>query len=115
MSWKNKYNNKIINYNGHKFHSKKELIRYQELLLLQQAGKIKHLGLQPNFELQPSFEKNNVKHRAITYKADFIYYDIEKKKEIIEDVKGYLGIEVYRIKKKLFEYKFQELEIKEIK
>ena len=46
--------------------------------------------------------------------ADFVYYDLKKQKTIIEDTKGF-RTEVYKIKKKIFEYKYPELEIKEVK
>ena len=42
-----------------------------------------------------------------------MYFDNEKKKTIVEDVKGY-KTDVYKLKKKLFERKYMNLEIKEI-
>ena len=38
----------------------------------------------------------------------------KKKKTIIEDTKGYRN-EVYKLKKKIFEYKYPDLEITEIR
>ena len=108
-----KYKNKKIIIDGIEFDSKKEAKRYSELKLLERAGKIKDLELQKVFELQPSFKKNNKTYRKTTYKADFYYFDIEKDKYIVEDVKGF-KTEVYKLKKKIFEYKYQELELKEI-
>jgi dsDNA-binding SOS-regulon protein len=46
---KNKYNAKKTVVDGITFHSKKEADRYCELRLLQKAGQISHLELQPVF------------------------------------------------------------------
>ena len=106
-----KYRSKSVVVDGHKFPSKLEASRYLELKLLQKAGKIKKLELQPKFELQPAFEKNGEKYRAIYYVADFRY---EKDgKIIVEDTKGYKAPE-YILKKKIFEYKFPDLHIVEV-
>lgn len=102
----NKYHNKKVVFNNIKFDSKKEQKRYAELLLLEKANKIKNLKLQFKFVLIPSYEINGRKVKGLSYIADFFYYDVEKEKHIVEDVKGY-RTEVYKIKKKLFEYFYQ--------
>lgn len=109
-----KYHNKKTIVNGITFDSKLEAKRFCELKLLEKANKIEDLKLQPSFELQPTFKKNGKTIRAITYKADFSYYDKEKQEQVIEDTKG-MQTKDYLIKKKLFEYKFPYLTIKEIK
>ena len=109
----NKYKNIEKTIDGIKFSSKLEAKRYIQLKLLQQTGEIQGLEIQKEFVLQPSFTKNGKKIRAIKYIADFVYYDNKRKKTIIEDTKG-IRTEGYKIKKKLFEYKYPELEIKEI-
>jgi len=93
------------------FASKKEANRYLELKLLERAGKIKNLELQPVFELQPTFKKNGKTYRAIKYMADFKYNEINK--IVIEDTKGFKN-KVYLLKRKLFEYKYPNLTIIEI-
>lgn len=108
----NKYHNKKIIYDGIKFDSIKEKNRYIELKLLERAGLIKNLQLQYEFELQPAFILNKKKIRKISYIADFYYFDNELNDFIIEDTKG-MRTEVYKIKKKMFEYKYKK-EIKEI-
>ena len=108
-----KYHNKKIVIDNIKFDSKKEGNRYKQLKLLEKAGLIKDLELQPAFLLQPNFKKNGKTNRKIEYIADFKYYDIEAKKWIVEDTKGF-KTDVYKLKKKLFEYKYKDLEIKEI-
>lgn len=98
---------------GVTFDSRKEGRRYRELRLLEQAGVIEDLCLQPHFLLQEAYVKNGKSVRKIEYIADFSYYDLEKKKFVVEDVKG-LKTDVYRLKKKIFEYKYPDLEISEI-
>ena len=108
----NKYKNIRTKYDGINFASKKEKIRYQELKLLEKAGKIKDLELQPEFILQSGFtDRDENKYRRITYRADFAYK--EKGKEIIEDCKG-VKTEVYKIKKKMLLYGYQHLIFREV-
>lgn len=109
-----KYHNKKTIVNGITFDSKLEAKRFCELKLLEKANKIEDLQLQPSFELQPTFKKNGKTIRAITYKADFSYYDKERQEQVIEDTKG-MKTKDYILKKKMFEYKFPYLTIKEIK
>lgn len=109
-----KYYSKKVEFDGIKFDSIKEKNRYIELKFLLKANKIKELELQKTFELQPKYINNNGEHiRSITYKADFFYYDNVKKQYIVEDTKGF-KTEVYKIKKKIFEYVYPNLTIKEI-
>lgn len=110
---KNKFGNRITLLDGIKFDSEKEARRYSELKLLQRAGEIKDLELQVKFELQPSYKKNGKTVKSINYVADFVYYDLKKKQTIVEDTKGYRTKE-YILKKKIFEYKYKDLTIKEI-
>lgn len=86
------------------FSSKMEAKRYQQLKLLEQAGEIKEIQLQPHFLLLPAFERNGKHFLAINYVADFSYYDCKTKKRVAEEVKGY-ETEVWKIKKKLFHYR----------
>lgn len=108
-----KYKNKKVIVNGIKFDSQKESNRYLDLLALQKVGLIQDLHRQVRFELQPSYKKKGKTIRAITYIADFVYYDTFKGEKIVEDTKGY-RTEIYKLKKKIFEYKYPNLEIKEI-
>lgn len=111
----NKYGNIKVVIDGIRFDSQLEARRYCELKILQKAGKIRDLKLQPSYELIPAFEnRSGVKHRRTLYRADFEYFDIEKGRTIIEDTKGFKTKE-YILKKKLFEYNNPWLEIIEIK
>lgn len=106
---KNKYKAKKAVVDGIVFDSRKEAKRYIELKKLEEMGSIRDLSLQVQFELVPSFEiiidGKKRKRRPITYVADFVYYKGNEK--VIEDVKG-LRTPVYKIKKKLFEYRYHE-------
>lgn len=107
-----KYHNKKIICDGYKFDSKKEANYYTKLKLLQRAGLIKDLELQKTFILQPSFKLNNKTLRQITYIADFTYISVSDNRQHVVDVKGF-KTDVYKLKKKLFEYKYK-IEIEEI-
>ena len=96
---KNKYNN-----NG-RGSSIKERKRGAELELLQLEGIISDLQKQVTYELIPAhYEVVNGKwkciERACTYRADFVYYDVENKQLVVEDSKGFRTKE-YIIKRKL--------------
>ena len=108
----NKYRNKKIIVDDYIFDSIQESRRYKELKLLLRAGQIKDLELQPHFLLQEGFKKNGKTYRKIEYIADFKY--IENGKTIVEDVKG-LQTDVFKIKHKLFEKKYPDLELRIIK
>lgn len=86
---------------------------YQQLKLMEKQGLIKDIKLQTRFELQPKYKKNDKTISAINYIADFTYFDVNKGKTIIIDTKGY-RTEVYKLKKKIFEYVYPDLEIKEV-
>ena len=102
-----KYHNKKVNYNGITFDSIKEKNRYIELKLLEKAGLIKDLKLQYEFELQPAFTLKNKKIRKISYIADFYYFDNKENDYVVEDTKG-MRTEVYKIKKKMFQYRYKK-------
>ena len=104
-----KYKNKKTQIDMYIFDSAKEAKRYRELKLLEMVGEISNLELQPRFLLQESFKKNGKTYRKIEYVADFKY--IEEGKTIVEDVKG-LQTDVFKIKHKLFEKKYPDLELR---
>lgn len=92
----NKYRNIKTVVDGITFDSRKEADRYKQLLLLQRAGVIDHLQLQVPYTLVPK-SKNG---REVKYIADFVYWDLKNKREVIEDVKG-VKTDVYKLKKRL--------------
>lgn len=78
------------------FHSKLEAGRYVELKMLQSAGKIRNLSLQPRFRI----EINGAK--ICDYVSDFMYQEGKDPRApiIVEDVKGQV-LPVFRLKWKL--------------
>lgn len=102
-----KYNSRKTVVNGITFDSKKEAGRYQELLLLEQAGEIKELRLQSEFTLQEAFTTpQGERVRAIKYRADFSYCRRIKEgsdtrwERVVEDVKG-VRTKEYLLKRKI--------------
>lgn len=108
MYWikQSKYHAKKCTVGETTYDSKKEAKRGQELEYLNKIGVIKNLERQVKFELQPAYTNNQGKKiRPISYIADFVYEKNGKK--IVEDTKGF-RTDKYRIKKKIFEYKYPE-------
>ena len=108
-----KYHNTKTVADGIKFDSKLEAERYAQLKMMERAGVIRDLELQPEYELIPSFRKNGKTWRRTLYKADFRYILAEDDSYIIEDVKGSTAVitDVFRLKQKLFEYKYPDYTI----
>lgn len=88
----NKYGSKRTTSDGIAFSSRKEAKRYQELKILQLAGIIRNLTLQPRFPLKV----NGI--LVCTYVGDFAYF--EQNARVIEDSKGFKTRE-YITKRKL--------------
>lgn len=82
MSKPSKYRNTKVKAYGRIWDSKAELARYEQLRLMEKAGSIQSIELQPKFV----FMVNGV--RIGSYKPDFRYFDVQKGAEVIEDVKG---------------------------
>lgn len=75
------------------FASKKEMTRYSELKLMEQAGAIEQLQLQPKWDIVVNGQK------ICSYVGDFFYVDSDGK-AVVEDTKG-MKTPAYRLKKKL--------------
>ena len=107
---KTKYGAKKTTLDGITFDSRKEALRYRELMLLQRAGKISRFELQKKYVLIPAQRINGkVVERECSYIADFVYQ--ENGKTVVEDVKGYrdpssAGYAKFVIKRKLMLYKY---------
>ena len=87
-----KYRNKKVEYGGQKFDSIREFERFQELRLLEKAGKIINLIVQPRYFLRCGEKDVKIRSdrypngRHVSYYADFEYE--ENGEKIVEDVKG---------------------------
>lgn len=82
-------NERAISEDGHTFASRREARRYTELKLLEEAGEISYLKLQPRFPLTAGgtpvvYIKSN---RQAVYVADFSYRR-RGGELVVEDVKG---------------------------
>lgn len=110
-----KYHSRKVRLDGMIFDSQMEARRYQELKLIERAGKIKDLVCQPKFSLIPTIRREGHKTlRCTNYYADFKYIDCETGKEVVEDVKGF-ETDVYKLKKKLLLWRYPDLDFREIK
>lgn len=121
------YNVKTKASDGSVFDSMKEARRYEQLLMLQKAGKITSLQRQVTYELLPNqYEtypryskkgerlKDGTKliERKVDYVADFVYTDAETGENIVEDTKG-VRTKDYVLKRKLM-YAVHGIKIKEV-
>ena len=92
----NKYKAKKIETRDGVFASQLEFRKWGELLLMQNAGLISNLRRQVKIKLG----------HKVSYIADFVYYDIEKKSFIIADAKG-VETKDFRVKKEWLLEKFK--------
>lgn len=93
---------------GLKFHSKREAKRYQELRLLEKAGEVKELILQPRFPLLVPGRGNGGAYERVhlgDYVADFRYRLGPRGLLMIEDVKGF-KTPLYKWKKRHVEAQY---------
>ena len=102
-SRRGKYNANGKRIDGHWFASNSEAVRYEQLKVMQDAGKIDNLTLQPSYAIVHSGQP------ITTYRADFRYVVLNElgrsESVIVEDVKG-MVTDVYVIKKKLVQAQY---------
>lgn len=109
----NKYHAKKTEVDGIKFDSRAEANYYMDLKLLQKAGEIVRIELQPEYELIPPFTYQGKKYRAIKYRADFLAEYEDGHIEVV-DVKG-KATRTYQIKKKLLLYRYPDIYFVEVR
>lgn len=101
---------------GIRFASKKEARRYGELKLLERAGEIWDLELQPKFPLHVPSTSGYLRLAALSlnhcgmfnvgeYRGDFKYHDAHTEPYVVEDVKGF-KTPLYKWKKKHVEAQY---------
>ena len=105
------------------FQSRKEARRYDELMVMLNAGKIRDLRLQVDFTLQGAYTDTEGRRvRAIRYKADFTYMKqsfVDRDGEwqwalVVEDVKSRATrTKEYILKRKLMKERFN-IDIQEV-
>ena len=113
----NKYHNQHVRTSDGIVHdSQREAVRWQQLKLLERAGKIVNLKRQVKYILIPAqrepdtigkrggVKQGKLLEREVAYIADFEYQDKETGRLVVEDVKGYKGggaYMIFTIKRKL--------------
>jgi len=105
-----KYKAKKTEYNGITYDSKKEALRAKQLEYFQEIGLISGLQRQVKFKWieTHTLEKGCSLELELkrSYIADFVYFDHDKKIEVVLDVKGFRTAE-YKKKKKIVEHLFK--------
>jgi hypothetical protein len=100
----NKYHARKCTVDGIRFDSTREAKRYQELRLLQQAGEIRGLFLQPEFKIWVENRWTSEHVPIGRYRADFWYVDAATDAVVIEDAKSpATRTTAYRLRKRLVE------------
>lgn len=122
-------NHKTYTTDGILHDSRKEALRWTQLLILERAGEISELKRQVEFILIPDqrepstevYQKGEKKgmpkegkliERKVVYVADFVYIDHRTNERVVEDTKG-VKTKDYIIKRKLMLY-IHHIKIKEI-
>ena len=113
MRWmkESKYHNRKVTVDGITFDSVKEMVRWEELRLMERAGEITGLVRQQRIEVVPKTKL----HKARYYLADFVYFDKKQGKTIYEDVKGYkkgVAYQLFALKRDILYWR-HGIEIKE--
>ena len=123
-STKNKYNAKSVEYDGIKFDSQKEALRYKELTFLISQGIITELQRQVKYLLIPAqrepatvgkrggIKQGKLLEHECSYIADFVYKVVDSGEIVVEDTKG-MRTKDYIIKRKLMLFVYG-IRIKEI-
>ena len=99
MKRANKFNARKVVIDGIIFDSKAEGSRYSELKILERAGEISKLSLQPVL-------KNTINGVYVgRFTGDFYYFDIDAYEWVFEDVKSEITRkgEAYRLRKRVTE------------
>jgi hypothetical protein len=97
---------------GHQHASKREAKRCNDLHILERAGQITHLEVEPQFWFVINGEQ--MKHdngRRVGYKADFSYREGDK--AIAEDSKGFV-VRDWPLRRALFRHLFPLIELREV-
>ena len=95
MRKRHKYGAKPCVIEGIRFASQKEGARYQELRLLEKAGEIHELDVQPRYPLEALSLTGNRSRPLGEYWGDFVYCECDRGERcvqsrlVVEDVKGY--------------------------
>jgi hypothetical protein len=98
----------VVYHAGHRFDSKREAARYEELRMLEAVGEIADIEIHPGFPLMVLELGTDgppwTFHTIGMYHADFRYRNVRTGNVIVEDVKSKpTKTEAYRLRKKFIE------------
>jgi hypothetical protein len=96
---KSKYRNVKVVIDGQKFDSQREAAHWSELKLREQAGEIRNLRRQLNFQLWPPAIGQGAWVEVANYCADFVFDDHDGKPHV-QDVKGGKETAMFALKRK---------------
>ena len=99
---------------GHTHDSGREAKRCNDLHLLQRAGQIANLRMQPQFWF--IIDGKQVKHangRRVGFKPDFAYIEVPSLDDVVEDSKG-MRTEAYVLRAAIFRALFPEVDFREV-
>lgn len=111
MAKRHKYGAKATVLDGIRFASQAEARRFAELKLLEKAGEIHGLTLQPGFPLVVQSPHESLPTKIGEYRADFYYCECRRRDKcdetrgVVEDVKG-MKTPLYKWKKKHVEAQY---------
>lgn len=110
-----KFGNKPTEVNGIKFQSRLEADRYQQLLLLEKAGEISALVLQPEFQILRGWvnPETGEKIKSRFYVGDFSYVDENTGRLVVEDTKGMETAE-FRLKWSLVKSQYPQYDFRKV-
>ena len=108
-----KYNARKTVVNGITFDSKLEAERYEQLLLLERAGEISDLILQPEFQILRGWihPGTGEKIKSRFYVGDFQYLEFKTNKIVVEDTKG-VKTPLFDMKWSLVKSQYPEIEFR---
>lgn len=95
----NKFKAKPVEIDGIRFASKLEGRYYANLKLLERAGEVCSVALQPPYVITVNGKL------CATYRADFCFYDLKERRERVIDCKG-VDTPVSKLKRKLVEAQY---------
>jgi len=110
-----KYGAKKTTVDGITFDSKLEAERFQQLRLLEKAGEITGLVLQPEFQILQGWvhPETGEKTKSRFYIGDFRYIDNATNKMVVEDTKG-METPEFRLKWDLVRSQYPQYEFRKI-
>ncbi len=99
--------NEIVQYDSYP-----EYLRHKLLQERQQSGEIRDLKMHFTFPLLPEFTAaDGTVENRMDYEADFYYFDNTLNKYVVEDVKGGFIEDTFKIKRKIFNYKYKDKDL----